>query len=81
MTPFFHSSCATAPATKFATFKARRLSVPVRELIIAPIREHSRKPEEVRIEQLAAGPYIELFAPNTVQGWDSFGNEIGVRRP
>jgi N6-adenosine-specific RNA methylase IME4 len=36
----------------------------VRELIIAPRREHSRKPDEIyhRIEALCAGPFVELYA-------------------
>jgi N6-adenosine-specific RNA methylase IME4 len=44
-------------------------------------REHSRKPDEAypRINQLAAGPYVELFARGTATGCDSFGDEIGVR--
>ena len=28
------------------------------------------------IEQLLDGPYIELFARKTKEGWDSWGNEI-----
>jgi N6-adenosine-specific RNA methylase IME4 len=42
----------------------RRLNKDVPELIVSPIREHSRKPDDVyeRIERLVAGPYLELFA-------------------
>ena len=29
-----------------------------------------------RIEELLSGPYIELFARNTKDGWDSWGNEV-----
>lgn len=49
----------------------------VRELIIAPVREHSRKPDEARqrIEQYADGPYLEMFARTTVPGWSAWGNE------
>jgi N6-adenosine-specific RNA methylase IME4 len=41
-----------------------RLNKNVRELIVSPIREHSRKPSEIyeRIERLVAGPYLELFS-------------------
>jgi len=55
----------------------KRLSAGVRELIVAPVREHSRKPDEVyqRIEQFCAGPYVELFARQRRAGWDSWGNE------
>jgi len=45
----------------------------VRQLIIAPRREHSRKPDEAyeRIEQLCSGPYIEMFARYEREGWDT----------
>ena len=51
----------------------------VRELIVAPLSDHSQKPQETyeRIERLVGGPYIELFARNEREGWDSFGNEVG----
>jgi N6-adenosine-specific RNA methylase IME4 len=47
-------------------------------LIVAPRRDHSRKPDEVyeRIERLVAGPYIELFARQKRPGWDAWGNEV-----
>jgi N6-adenosine-specific RNA methylase IME4 len=59
--------------------KPKRLSGGVDQLIEAPRREHSRKPEEARqrIEQLVAGPYLEMFARTTVPGWDSWGLEVG----
>ena len=43
--------------------KPRRLAADVREAILAPVREHSRKPEEVygRIERYCAGPRLDLF--------------------
>lgn len=55
----------------------KRLRKDVRELVIAPVREHSRKPDEVydRIEQYAAGPYLRLFARKQRAGWTSWGNE------
>jgi N6-adenosine-specific RNA methylase IME4 len=50
----------------------------VRELIISPRREHSRKPDEQyeRIERLCDGPYVELFARQRRHGWISLGDEI-----
>jgi len=50
----------------------------VRKLIVAPRREHSRKPDEIygRIERLCAGPYLELFARNRHPGWDAIGSEV-----
>src|SRR5215475_1271608 len=42
----------------------KRLNADVREVIFAPRRAHSRKPDEIyeRIERLVAGPYLELFS-------------------
>ncbi len=57
--------------------KPQRKDASVRQVIQAPLREHSRKPAETyeRIERLVAGPYLELFARQTRNGWDSWGNE------
>lgn len=56
---------------------AKRLSKSVREIILAPVREHSRKPDEAyeRIEAYCAGPYLELFARQRRPGWSAWGNE------
>ncbi len=45
----------------------------VRKLIVSPRREHSRKPDEAydRIEDLCDGPYLELFARRSREGWDT----------
>lgn len=55
----------------------KRLYADVRQGIIEPKREHSRKPSVVyeRIERLVSGPYLELFARNTRKGWSSWGNQ------
>jgi N6-adenosine-specific RNA methylase IME4 len=47
-------------------------------VIEGPVTQHSRKPESVYadIEQCYGGPYIELFARRTRDGWNSWGNEI-----
>lgn len=57
----------------------KRLSKSVRELIIAPRREHSRKPEEFyeRVQQYCAGPYLDLFSRQSRPNWDAWGNEVG----
>lgn len=57
--------------------RPRRLAKDVKRLVVAPRREHSRKPEEVyeRIERLTAGPYLELFARESRPGWDSWGHQ------
>lgn len=56
----------------------KRNSANVGNLITAPIREHSRKPDEQyeRIEELTGGPYLELFARHPRAGWAAWGNEI-----
>jgi N6-adenosine-specific RNA methylase IME4 len=55
----------------------RRLAKDVREVILSPVREHSRKPDQAyaRIERYCAGPYLELFARSRRPGWDCFGDE------
>jgi N6-adenosine-specific RNA methylase IME4 len=58
--------------------KPKRINADVRQGIIAPRREHSRKPDGIheRIERLVAGPYVELFARQRRPGWDAWGNEV-----
>ena len=55
-----------------------RLATNVHQVVMAPVGEHSAKPEEVRrrIEQLFPGPYLELYARKAVPGWTTWGNEI-----
>jgi N6-adenosine-specific RNA methylase IME4 len=57
--------------------KPSRQDAGVRQGIIAPRREHSRKPDGIheRIERLVAGPYLELFARAERPGWTVWGNE------
>ena len=61
----------------FTRGNPKRMDKGVRELIVSPVREHSRKPDETydRIERLFQGPYCELFARNQRSGWSSWGNE------
>lgn len=61
----------------FTRGSPKRLYAGVRKLLIAPRREHSRKPDEQydRIEQLVAGPYLELFARAPRAGWTVWGNQ------
>jgi N6-adenosine-specific RNA methylase IME4 len=56
----------------------KRLHADVRQLIVAPLMEHSRKPDEwlARSERLVAGPYLELNARRTRPGWISWGDEL-----
>jgi N6-adenosine-specific RNA methylase IME4 len=55
-----------------------RLAEDVHQAIVAPVGEHSVKPEEarVRIERLLAGPYLEIFARRAVPRWTVWSNEI-----
>jgi N6-adenosine-specific RNA methylase IME4 len=57
----------------------KRLAVDVDEIILSPVREHSRKPDEAveRIERFCAGPRVELFAREARPGWDVWGDEVG----
>jgi N6-adenosine-specific RNA methylase IME4 len=50
----------------------KRLDRSVRRLVVAPRREHSRKPDEVytSIQRLVTGPYLECFARTRREGWD-----------
>jgi N6-adenosine-specific RNA methylase IME4 len=55
-----------------------RLRADVHQVVLAPARAHSEKPQEVRrrIERLFPGPYLELYARQPVEGWATWGNEI-----
>jgi N6-adenosine-specific RNA methylase IME4 len=55
----------------------KRLARDVFELVVAPRREHSRKPDEVylRIQRYCAGPRLELFARESRPGWTPRGDE------
>jgi N6-adenosine-specific RNA methylase IME4 len=55
-----------------------RLAKDVHQVVMAPVAEHSRKPDEIykRIERLYAGPYLELFARAERPGWTTWGNEV-----
>jgi len=55
----------------------KRKSASVRDFIMAKRREHSRKPDQQysNIEALFDGPYLEMFARQSWEGWDVWGNE------
>lgn len=57
----------------------KRINKGIRQLVIEPIREHSRKPDRIHgdIEKLVDGPYLELFSRESREGWDTWGNEVG----
>ena len=60
---------------------ARRSHKDVREAILSPVREHSRKPDEMydRVRRYCDGPYLELFARRERMGWDVWGDEVHKR--
>lgn len=60
--------------------KPTRKGKDVRKFIATPLREHSRKPDEMyeRIERLFDGPYLEMFSRNSRPGWDCWGNQVGL---
>jgi N6-adenosine-specific RNA methylase IME4 len=61
----------------------RRIHADVRQLLVHPVMEHSRKPDEIhtRIERLVGGPYLELYARRERPGWQTWGNEIPAPLP
>ncbi|MDI6028321.1 MT-A70 family methyltransferase [Corticibacterium sp. UT-5YL-CI-8] len=67
----------------FTRGKVKRKDKGVREIIDAPRREHSRKPDEQydRIERLVDGPYLELFARQAWPGWIAWGNQVDRFEP
>lgn len=80
-TPFagmgYWTRANTEPCLLATRGKPKRLNADVRQGIIAPRREHSRKPDGIheRIERLVAGPHCELFARQKRVGWDVWGNQ------
>jgi len=56
-----------------------RQSSSVSQIICEPIEQHSKKPAIVRekiTELVGKLPRIELFARQTEEGWDAWGNEV-----
>ena len=57
----------------------KRKSNKVFQIVDTPIEEHSKKPDVVRdriVELVGDMPRIELFARQTANNWDCWGNEI-----
>ena len=56
----------------------KRYSKGVHQVIVSPVEEHSKKPDEARkriVELMGDVPRIELFARQKTPGWDVWGNE------
>ena len=67
--------CLIGIKGKKQKFLTRSLS----QIVESQIREHSRKPDEVRqkiLELCGDIPRIELFARQEVEGWDCWGDEV-----
>lgn len=63
--------------TRGKSITVKRL--PHSQLIFAPRREHSRKPDEVRdriVELFGDRPRVELFCRFPAPGWDAHGNHL-----
>lgn len=71
---------ASEPLLVFRRGNPRWLLKNERNLWVAPVREHSRKPDLVR-DMIARGvapdvPKLEMFTRQTFPGWDAWGNDV-----
>ena len=51
-----------------------------KDYILAPRREHSRKPKEFYqwVEKRSKGPYLDLYSRTSRKGWTDVGNQTGT---
>ena len=59
--------------------KPKRVAANVHSVVMTPVEEHSKKPDEVRkriVDLVGDIPRIELFARQYADGWDCWGNEV-----
>ena len=69
-------------ATEHALFAVRGKAPPLnrstRNVVFAPLRGHSVKPEEFyqMVREVSPGPRIDLFARRPIEGFDHWGNEL-----
>ena len=57
----------------------KRQSAAVHQVILSPVEQHSKKPDEVReriVTLMGDVPRVELFARQQAPGWDVWGNEV-----
>jgi len=57
----------------------KRVNSGVHQVIISHIEQHSKKPDEARdriVQLMGDLPRIELFARQSPEGWDVWGNEV-----
>jgi N6-adenosine-specific RNA methylase IME4 len=79
MTTGYTTRKNTEPCLLGRRGQPRRLRADIQEAIFAPVREHSRKPDEAaeRIVRYAPGPRLELFAREVRPGFVGWGDELG----
>lgn len=61
------------------TGSLQRRSAAVRQLVVEPIREHSRKPDRIAddiVRIYGDRPRVELFARTKRPGWEAWGNQV-----
>ena len=59
--------------------KPKRIDAGVRSVIFAENEKHSKKPDVFRreiVKLMGDLPRVELFARETSEGWDVWGNEV-----
>lgn len=59
--------------------KPKRQDKGIHQFIISPLEGHSKKPDEARdkiVQLMGDLPRVELFARQTPDGWDVWGNEV-----
>ena len=69
----------TEPCFLAVKGKPKRLAANVFQIIDAPIRQHSRKPDITRIlitKLMGDLPRIELFSRERFEGWDVWGDQL-----
>ena len=57
----------------------KRVNAAVSQVILSHVEEHSKKPDEARdriVQLMGDLPRIELFARQSPEGWDVWGNEV-----
>jgi len=81
-TPFWGMGHWTRTGAEVCLFgvhgNPKRVSAGVHQVLIAPPREHSRKPDGIReriVQLLGDVPRIELFAREQADGWSAWGDE------
>ncbi|MFY0682845.1 MAG: DNA methyltransferase [Thalassovita sp.] len=78
--PGYLFRCAGEPYLLGTVGKPKQMFKNIRSVIIAPAREHSRKPDKAYAEaerMFGDVPKLDLFSREVRPGWDAFGNEVG----